>query len=113
MEIGIGSGRMATRIMAALTQERYPSRQKPRMVTAVDVVADQAILSNRGVFECIGTPLFRMAFITKLVYGIGLDHCLAVIRGTHSIMAVRTGDLSLFDRMVRLLIGLQHDVLVT
>ena len=99
--------------MAALAKERYPSRQKPRMVAPMDVVADHAILRNRRVLECKGTPLFRMAFITKLVYGIGFDHCLAIIRRAHSIMAVRTGDLSLFDRMMRLLIGLRHDVLMT
>jgi hypothetical protein len=99
--------------MAALAKERYPSGQKPRMVTPMDVMADHAILLNRGVLECIGTPLFRMAFITKFVYGIGFDHCLAIIRRTHSIVAARTGDLSLFDRMMRLFIGLRHDVLMT
>jgi len=83
------------------------------MVASMDVMAVQAILSNRGVLECIGTPLFRMAFVTKFVYRIGLDHCLAIIGRTHSIVAVRTGDLSLFDRMMRLFIGLSPDVLVT
>jgi hypothetical protein len=98
--------------MAALTQERYPSRQKPGMVTSMDVMTDHAILRNRGVLECKRTPLFRMAFITKLVYGIGFDHCLAIIRRTHSIVAARTGDLSLSDRMMRLFIGLRPDVLM-
>jgi hypothetical protein len=83
------------------------------MVAPMDVVADQAILRDRGMLECIRTPLFRMAFITKFVYRIGFDHCLAIIRRAHSIVAARTGDLSLFDRMMRLFIGLRPDVLVT
>jgi hypothetical protein len=99
--------------MAALAKKRYPSRKKPRMVASMDFMAKHAILLNRGVLECIGTLLFRMAFITKLVYRIGFDHCLAIIRRTHSIVAARTVDLSLFDRMVRLFIGLRHDVLMT
>ena len=102
-----------TSAMTTLAQKRHPSRQKPRMVASMDVMADQAILLNRGMLECIRTPLFRMAFITKLVNGIGLDHRLAVIRGTHGIVAARTGDLSLFDRVMRLFICLQHDVLMT
>jgi len=99
--------------MAALAQERYLSRQKPRMVASMDLMANQAILLNRGMLEGKGTSLFRMAFITKLVYGVGLDHCLAIIRGTHGIVAARTGDLSLSDRMMRLFIGLSPDVLMT
>ncbi len=102
-----------TSSMAALTKERYPSHEKPRMVASMDLMTDQAILRNRGVLEGIGTPLFRMAFITKFGYRIGLDHRLAIIRRTHRIVAVRTGDPSLFDRMMRLFIGLRHDVLMT
>ena len=79
----------------------------------MDFMANHAILLNRGVLECMGTSFFRMAFITKFVYGIGFYHCLAIIRRTHSIVAARTVDLSLSDRMMRLFIGLRHDVLMT
>jgi hypothetical protein len=99
--------------MAALAKERYPSRQKPGMVTSMDFMTNHAIFLNRGVLECIRTPLFRMAFITKFVYRIGFDHCLTIRRRTHSIVAARTVDLSLSDRMMRLFIGLRPDVLMT
>ena len=88
MEIGIGPARMACRIMATLAKERHPSGQKPAMITSMNFVAVQAVLWNRHMLKCKGPSLFGMAFITELVYRIGLDHRLD-IKGAHRVVATR------------------------
>jgi hypothetical protein len=82
------------------------------MVAPVDFVAVQAVLRNRRMFKCKRPPLFSMAIVAKIVYGIGLDHSPDVSRA-HGIMAARTLDLALFDGMMRLFICLRPDIPVT
>ena len=98
--------------MAILAKERHLPDQKPAVVAPMNLVAVVAILRNRGMLECIRTPLFGMAFVAKFVDRIGLDHRLD-IRRAHRVVAARTFDLALSNWMMRLFIGLSPDVPVT
>jgi hypothetical protein len=103
---------MTSVVMAILAKEGHPPDQKPAMIAPMNLVAVVAILRNRGMLECIRTPLFGMAFVAKFVDRIGLDHRLD-IRRAHRVVAARTFDLALSNRMMRLFIGLSPDVPVT
>ena len=98
--------------MAILAKERHLPDQKPAVVAPMNLVAVVAILRNRGMLECIRTPLFGMAFVAKFVDRIRPDHPLDVSRA-HRVVAARTFDLALLNRMMRLFIGLSPDVPVT
>jgi hypothetical protein len=80
--------------VAALAEKRYLSDQEPAMVASMDFVAAQTVLLNRRMLECERSPLFSVAFITKIVHGISLNHSF-YIRCAHRIMAVRTFYLAL------------------
>jgi hypothetical protein len=60
----------------------------------------------------IRPPLFGMAFVTQIVYRIGLDHPLDV-SCAHGIMAAGAFDLAFSDWMMRLFISLRPDIPVT
>jgi hypothetical protein len=68
VKIGIRLGRMSRRIMTALTKEWHPSNQKLSMMTSMNLVAIYAVLRNRGMLKGVGSSLFCMAFVTKLVH---------------------------------------------
>jgi hypothetical protein len=108
-KVRIGVDRMASDIVAALAKEGHLPYQKLQVVTSVNLVADEAVLWNRGMFKGKGSSLFSMTFITEIVYGIGLDHALD-IRCPHGVVAARAPDLPLSNRMMRLLIRLGSDV---
>ena len=119
MKIGIWVGIMPSsyRIMATLAKERHPSGQKPRMVTAMDLVAVQTVLGDRHMLKCIGASLFGVALITKIIHRIGLYHCLNV-RRPHRIMAAGacqclSADKFLFYGMMGLFVKLGSDATVT
>jgi hypothetical protein len=109
VKVRIGVDGMASNVVAALAEEGYLSNQKLQMVTPMNLVAEEAVLRDRRMFEGKGPSFFGMAFVAEIVYGIRLYHGLD-IRCPHGVVAARTFDLALFDRMMRLLIGLGSDV---
>ena len=74
--------------MATLTKERHLSGQKPRMVTSMHLMTIQTVLWYRRMFKGIGTSLFGMAFVTEIIYRIGLEHCFNIKRA-HRVVTTR------------------------
>jgi hypothetical protein len=58
---------MASDIVAALAKEGHLPYQKLQVVTPVNLVADEAVLRNRGCSKAKGLS-FGMAFVTEVVY---------------------------------------------
>ena len=80
------------------------------MIASMGCMARQAILFHGRMFPHEGTPLFRMAFIAKLVHVIRLDHLRS--EPTMLIMALGAFHESLLQGMVGLLVLLRPDILV-
>jgi hypothetical protein len=97
--------------MAPLTQVGYLLPFELRVDAAVRCVADTAILVNRLVFPHKRPSLLRMTFVAELINARCLD-----LGGTHGavgLMAVRAGDPSLYNRVVRPPVNLGLYILVT
>jgi hypothetical protein len=68
MKIGVGSAWVTFCRVAALADKRHLSDKELRMVAAVDFMTVQAVLRNRRMFKCIGSSLFSMAIVAKIIY---------------------------------------------
>jgi hypothetical protein len=97
--------------VATLAEKRNLSDQELAVVASVDFVAVQAVLGNRGVLECEGSPLFSVTFETKIVYRVSFDQPWS--KGSMGFVAITAFYPALFHRVVRLFILLGPDVFVT
>ena len=73
-EAGVNVARVLGGIVAFLAEKRRPRGQELRMVAAMGYMAGQTILLHRRMLPHEGTPLFRVAFVTEIIYCIRLDH---------------------------------------
>lgn len=94
-------------VMAGLAELGDLAEKKFVMIAAVGGMATQAVLVNRGVLPHVRPSFFRMALITKLVGGAGLDH--AFPEAAVVIMAIGALHFPFADRMVGLLVLLRPD----
>ncbi len=95
-------------VVAALAEKGRLPVKKLSMIAAMRHVARQTVLLNWGVLMEERTAFFRMAFKTKLVHRIGLDHFRCKL--TVLTMALRALHEALFQGMVGLLVLLRSDV---
>ena len=99
-------------IVAALAELGHFLVKEPGMVAAMDLMADKAALLYGRMGPYLRSPLFRMAFVTKIIYGISFYHRLDV-KTPVWIVAIVALYLTFSDRVVRLLVRLSPDVPVT
>lgn len=112
VRVVILDGRMMLPVIMTILAETGSSfDQQGFMAAAMRRVADGAVLCYRRMFPDPGTTLLGMAGITELINTFGLDHVFA--QGAMGIMAIRTFDLALNDGMMRHLVGIGADILMT
>ncbi len=110
--IVILDGRMMTSVVMTILAETGSSfDQHGFMAAAMRRVTDGAVLGYRRMFPDPGATFLGMAAVTELINTFGLDHVFG--QGAMGIMAIRTFDLALNDGMVRHLIGIGADILMT
>lgn len=96
----------------ALLAEKWNRRDQQRaLIRAVRRVAVEAVLSNRRMLKQERSALLRMAFVARLVDGIGLEQRAG--QGAMRIVAVIAAHLPFRQRHMRAAIELQADILVT
>ena len=109
--VRIGYAGMERSLVAALTELGGLPYQQTVVVRPVHRMAVQAVGLNRRVFETERTAFFRMTFVAELIDRISSEHLGAEC--PMRVVAVGAGYLAFPDRVVRLFIALQPDILVT
>jgi hypothetical protein len=110
LKLRIGAARMASDLVAALTELGGLSDQQASVVASVNLMAVQTVFFNRRVLEPERPSFFRMALVAELVDSICFDHLRS--EAAMGVMAVRACYPSFPDRVMRLLIRLESDVFV-
>src|SRR6185295_10088916 len=106
----IDRARMARGVVAVLAQVGRLLLQQPRVVRAVRVVADEAVLLDRRMAPDEGAALLGVAGGAELRDRLGVDHRLR--QRAVRVVAVGAVQLALDDRMVRGFQQLRADLLV-